>query len=484
MEPGKWEVVIGLEIHVQLNTNTKAFCSDKNQFLSEPNENISAISLAHPGTLPRMNKQHALAGAKLGLAFDGSVNTISYFDRKNYFYPDLPKGYQITQDERPISEGGYFNYIMGDGEMKRVSIHHLHLEEDAGKSVHDISPSSTLLNYNRAGVPLLEVVTNPDFRSADEVFYFIQELQKLVRHLEISNGNMEEGSFRCDCNVSIRPHGQEEYGTRCEIKNINSKRYARQAITYEAQRQIREIEAGREIHQETRLFDPSTGLTQGMRSKENVNDYRYFSDPDLPPIVIQDNEILKLKESINELPTAVYARLRSINIAHDDALLIAEHKDLIAFCDNLIASTQQEKEVSLLISNKLWPAIVEEKISLPIQEYVYERAAEFIRIISSGKVSKASAYQKLWHKVLINDDSSILKHAESMGLIIETDQSFLDEIIEQVIKENQDKVKAYQKGKKGLIGFFMGQIMKQSQNKADPKTLNKKIIDALNTEQK
>ncbi|NNF35196.1 MAG: Asp-tRNA(Asn)/Glu-tRNA(Gln) amidotransferase subunit GatB, partial [Saprospiraceae bacterium] len=277
-----WETVVGLEVHVQLNTQTKAFCNDLNVFGSDPNTNISPITLAHPGTLPRMNRKHILAAIKLGLAFGSDIQPTNYFDRKNYFYPDLPKGYQITQDERPVCIGGKVEYIMGDGSIRSIRIHHLHMEEDAGKSIHDLSSHETYLDYNRAGVPLIEIVTEPDLRSSEEVYYFIQTLQQLVRHLGISDGNMEEGSFRCDCNVSVKKISDEKLGERCEIKNLNSKRFAKAAVEYEAERQIKQLEAGNSILKTTMLYNPSSGKTFPMRDKEEVNDYRYFNDPDLP----------------------------------------------------------------------------------------------------------------------------------------------------------------------------------------------------------
>ncbi|MEM8585572.1 MAG: Asp-tRNA(Asn)/Glu-tRNA(Gln) amidotransferase subunit GatB, partial [Bacteroidota bacterium] len=285
-----YETVIGLEAHVQLNTRSKAFCGDATKFGADPNTQLSIVSLAYPGTLPRLNRAQLASAISLGLATGGKINKKTSFDRKNYVYADLPKGYQITQDHAPISVGGYLPIRLGDGRMKEVRLHHIHMEEDAGKSIHASGQNFTEIDLNRAGVPLLEIVTEPDLRSADEVAAFMRELRRLVRYLDISDGNMQEGSLRCDVNISLRPHGRETYGTRTEIKNLNSMRYARQAIAFEVQRQTELLDEGEAVVQETRQFDPQRGQTFSLRTKEEAHDYRYFPDPDLPPVQITQQQ--------------------------------------------------------------------------------------------------------------------------------------------------------------------------------------------------
>ena len=293
----KYEFVAGLEVHIQLNTASKAFNSDLNKFGAGPNTNVSAITLAHPGTLPKTNREHIEKALRLAFATQSKINKKNQFDRKNYFYPDLPKGYQITQDRHPICEGGFFNFT-SEGKEKTIRLHHIHMEEDAGKSSHDLSDKFSMLDYNRAGTPLVEMVTEPDFRSPEEVHDFMAAVQQMVKYLGVSDGNMEEGSMRCDCNVSVRLKGASEYGERCEIKNVNSKKFARQAVAYEYQRQIKLIEKGEIIVKQTLNFNPETGITTPIRSKEDAHDYRYFPDPDLPPLHLSDEYINEVKESM------------------------------------------------------------------------------------------------------------------------------------------------------------------------------------------
>jgi aspartyl-tRNA(Asn)/glutamyl-tRNA(Gln) amidotransferase subunit B len=297
----QYEMVIGLEAHVQLSTHSKAFCADDARFGGPPNTHISAISLAHPGTLPRLNRAQLTGAVRLGLALGCTINRTSTFDRKHYFYADLPKGYQITQDRQPICLGG---------NLGNIRIHHIHMEEDAGKSMHDQLPDASLIDLNRAGVPLLEIVTEPDFRSAEEVDMFMNQLRRLVRYLDISDGNMEQGSLRCDINVSVRRKGVTTLGTRCEIKNVNSMRFARRAIQYEVKRQIDLLEAGGEIQQNTLHFDPDTGVTTPMRSKEDAHDYRYFPEPDLPPVVVSESWLSEIQSQMPVLPEAIIRQFR------------------------------------------------------------------------------------------------------------------------------------------------------------------------------
>lgn len=471
-----WETVVGLEVHVQLNTRTKAFCNDLNEFGSDPNTNISPITLAHPGTLPRINKNHILAAIKLGLAFGSEIQSTNYFDRKNYFYPDLPKGYQITQDERPVCIGGNVDYIMGDGSIRSIRIHHLHMEEDAGKSIHDLSPHETYLDYNRAGVPLIEIVTEPDLRSSEEVYYFIQTLQQLVRHLGISDGNMEEGSFRCDCNVSVKKKSDAQLGERCEIKNLNSKRFAKAAVEYEALRQIRQLETGHSIVKTTMLYNPASGRTFPMRDKEEVNDYRYFADPDLPAVQITEDTITKIQAGVEETPIHTYKKLTNLKgVNHNDAMVLIDNHLLITLFDQLLKEGFEPKEIGQLIVNKIAPHKVYSIVDYSNEKNKLKRLGAFMLLIKEGKVSKSAAYNQLFEKMWDEPEKSLIEIAAKLSILKEEDQSFLKDIAKEIVHSFPDKVKAYQNGKKGLIGFFMGQAMKKSKGKADPKLLQKEI---------
>ena len=322
----QYETVIGLEVHVQLATQSKAFCGDDASFGGEPNTHVSAISLGHPGTLPRLNKQQVEFAVRLGLALGSEVNLVNTFDRKNYFYADLPKGYQITQDKNPVCIGGELKVTTEAGE-KKVRIHHIHMEEDAGKSMHEGDPRDSLIDLNRAGVPLLEIVTEPDLRSADEVDAFMTAMRQLVRYLEVSDGNMEEGSMRCDCNISVRKKGDPNFGKRCEVKNLNSMRFARRAIAYEVKRQIDLIESGGQVEQQTLNFNPETGVTSPLRSKEDAHDYRYFPEPDLPPVVLTADYIEEVRQKLAPLPWALYKRLTTeFELSDYDANLLTEER--------------------------------------------------------------------------------------------------------------------------------------------------------------
>lgn len=477
-----WETVIGLEIHVQINSQSKAFCADRNQFTNEPNVNISPITLAHPGTLPRVNEYQIKSAVKLGLAFGSVINQINYFDRKNYFYPDLPKGYQITQDTKPICVGGSFSYPLPGGEIKKVRIHHLHMEEDAGKSIHDQDPNFTLLDYNRAGVPLVEIVTEPDLRTSEEVFYFIQYLQIMVRNLNISDGNMEEGSFRCDCNVSVMPKGSRILGIRCEIKNLNSKKFAKQAIEYESARQIKILENGGIIKQTTLLFDSSKGITYSMRDKEEVNDYRYFNDPDLPPVHLTDSQISAIKSEMVPTPIENFQYLNeSFDLKQAEIeLLIEDQKiiDLLKLCEE---KNLDKRESALLIINKIKPDWEVLNFSKLDPEVFVARIKSFIDLFIENKVSKTMAYQNLYEHIWKDLTVPVEEIALSLNLMLSEDSDALEVLVSEIITANPDKVKAYNSGKKGLIGFFMGEGMKKSKGKYDPQTLNKAFTEKLTT---
>jgi aspartyl-tRNA(Asn)/glutamyl-tRNA(Gln) amidotransferase subunit B len=473
-----YETVIGLEVHIQLNTKSKAFCADLNQFNLEPNQHISAVTLALPGTLPVANKVHLEKAVKLALALESSINEFCFFDRKNYFYPDLPKGYQITQDKEPFCRGGVIKF-KSEGKECSIRIHHIHMEEDAGKSTHDLSEVYSLLDYNRAGTPLLELVTEPDFRSGQQVHDFLAHIQKLVQYLDISDGNMEEGSIRCDCNVSIRELGAPEYGERREVKNVNSKKFARAAVEVEAKSQIALIEAGETIHKTTMLFDPETNTTRAMRKKETENDYRYFPEPDLAPIHITKELLERVKNSIDYMPETLELELANdfeVPFHHLDVL--TEYKEYGVDYIVIAKQVENKKELSDLYVLKLLPEAKSKEV-LPSSLITIKSINDLTDMISSNQISKSAAYQNLLPLLIEDQKKDVKTLANELGLIREENQDFLDEVISKVLANNQAKVKEYQSGKKGLIGFFMGQVVREAGNKVDPKVLNDKLVVAL-----
>jgi len=473
----KYETVIGLEVHIQLNTKSKIFCGDSTYFGSEPNTLVSAISLAHPGTLPKINQEVISKAVKLGLTLNSKINQSSTFDRKSYFYPDLPKGYQITQDKNPILIGGYLRLENGN----QIRIHHVHMEEDAGKSIHHLDPNNTLLDYNRAGTPLLELVTEPDFRSGEQVEQFLYSLRQLIRYIDISDGNMEQGSMRCDVNISVRLKGDSQYNNRCEVKNVNSMKYAKQAISFEVKRQIAIMEAGETVAQNTLNFNPETGETSPLRSKENATDYRYFPDPDLPPVLIDQGFIDELKKKMPSLPWDLAREIKEqYGLSEADTrILIAEKETAHYFLTYTQEFPHHKAFVNVLI-NKLIPFCKEKKISLT--ELVVSKAnlASMLSMVENNKLSISLAMQKLVPEMIFNPDSNPLELATQLGIIHSSDSNELENWINEVIAEFPDKVTAYQKGKKGLIGFFMGEIMKRSKGKANPKKTNALLSKKLN----
>ena len=474
----KYETVIGLEVHVQLSTKSKAFCGDDASFGAPPNTHISTISLGHPGTLPRLNKKQIEYAVKLGLALGSKINPVNNFDRKNYFYADLPKGYQITQDNVPICVGGGLE-VETEAGKRYIRLHHIHMEEDAGKSIHDIAPDASFIDLNRAGVPLLEVVTEPDFRSSLEVDAFMNAMRQLVRYLDVSDGNMQEGSMRCDCNVSVRLKGAEKFGERCEIKNMNSMRFARKAIEYERKRQIDLIESGGKVEQQTLNFDPITGVTSPLRDKENAHDYRYFPEPDLPPVLISTDYLASIQKEMPALPWELQQEFtEQYQLSAYNAKLLTEEKGVAEFFKELNKHTKNYKGAANLIINKINPWLNEEKVAIENFPIDFKQLGAFIQLIEEGKVSNTIAYQRIF-PALFETKKSPLAIAESMNLVQSSDTDFLAQLVDEVLAKNPDKVKAYQKGKKGLIGFFMGQVMKASKGKAAPKTTNALLIKKL-----
>ena len=476
----KYETVVGLEVHVQLGTKSKAFCGDDASFGGAPNTHISTISLGHPGTLPRLNKNQVEYAIKLGLALGCEINPNNSFDRKNYFYADLPKGYQITQDRSPICIGGQLQ-IEANDQKKTIRLHHIHMEEDAGKSIHDLDPNYSFIDLNRAGVPLLEIVTEPDFRSSDEVVAFMNTMRQLVRYLDISDGNMEEGSMRCDCNVSVRLKGTEPFGKRCEIKNMNSMRFAKRAIEFETKRQIELIESGGTVEQQTLNFDPATGTTSPLREKEYAHDYRYFPEPDLPPIKLSEAYINAIKKQMPTLPWELQKELEEkYQLTTYQAKILSEEKEKSQFFLELSKATPHYQAAANLMLNKLIPALEEKEIALRDSPLSMQTLSEFIQLIEDGKVSSSIAYQKLFPALLNNNNTSPEALAQQMNLIQSADEDFLKNIIAEAIAKYPDKAKAYKKGKKNLIGLFMGEVMRNSKGKADPKATNQLLVKMLN----
>jgi aspartyl-tRNA(Asn)/glutamyl-tRNA(Gln) amidotransferase subunit B len=475
----QYETVIGLEVHVQLATATKAFCADDAHFGGAPNTRVSPISLGHPGALPRLNRRQVEYALRLALALESEVQLRSTFDRKNYFYADLPKGYQLTQDQSPICRGGHMRLRLPEGD-RIVRIHHVHMEEDAGKSMHDSDDAYSYIDLNRAGVPLLEIVTEPDLRSAEEVDAFMTGMRQLVRYLGISDGNMQEGSLRCDCNVSVRRRGETRLGNRCEIKNLNSMRYARRAIEYEVKRQIDLIEAGGRVAQQTLNFDPATGVTTPLRDKEDAHDYRYFPDPDLPPVQLTAAEVAAAKAGLPPLPWVLYQTfVDTYGLGSYDAGLLTEELPVAELYQSVCAHTPHHKAAANLIINKILPWRAEqpeESRQFPVSAL---QMARFIGLIEDDKkVSASAAYQHLLPALMQQPDAEPEALAASLGLIQTADADFLLPLAQEIIAAFPDKADAYRKGKKGLLGFFMGELMKRSKGKAEPKSASE-VLERL-----
>lgn len=478
----KYELVVGLEIHAQLSTSTKIFSSDPASFGADPNHHTSLVSLGLPGSLPKLNKKVVAYAIKMGLATNCTINKVNRFDRKNYFYADLPKGYQITQDELPICQQGYVSIILKNKEEKRIRLNRIHMEEDAGKSIHDKNDRYSLIDLNRAGVPLIEIVSEPDLRSAEEAAAYLSEVRKLVRYLEICDGNMEEGSLRCDANISVRVKGASEYGSRCEVKNLNSIRNLQRAVNYEFRRQVGVIENGGKIDQNTLNFDASTGITSVLRSKEMAFDYRYFPEPDLPPLVLTDELIQQIKNDLPELPEQRVKRYtQEYGLSEYDALLLTADKAVSDYFQEVVKFTGNYKSAANWING-------------PVQSYLNENSegdlfirikpnslATLISLVDDGKVNNSAATQQLFPALVKNPGIDLLDLVQELNLLIDTGDDKLLKYIDEAVAMYPDKVLEYNKGKKGVLGLFMGEVMKLSKGKIDPKTANKLVVEKLNS---
>jgi aspartyl-tRNA(Asn)/glutamyl-tRNA(Gln) amidotransferase subunit B len=468
----RYEVVIGLEVHAQLLTNTKAYSSDLNSYGSAPNTNISVITLGHPGTLPVMNRKTIDFAIRLGLACGCNIAPQQHFARKNYFYPDLPKGYQITQDTTPICTGGQILIRTEDGTQKSIGITRIHMEEDAGKSIHDVDVYDTLVDLNRAGTPLLEIVSEPDLRSSSEAYNYLTEVRKLLRYLDICDGNMEEGSMRCDANVSVRIVGAKDFGTKVEVKNMNSIRNVQRAIEFEITRQIEALESGEILTQETRAFDALKGLTISMRTKEAANDYRYFPEPDLPPITVSTAQIAAISKDMPALPHALFERYtQTYGLSDYDAYNITDQKGLALYYEALIGFTKNYKAAANWLMGDIKSYLNEQGVDISSFPIGAERIAALIELIDQGKISNSIAAQRLF-PALFESTETPLEISERLNLIQSSDSSVIESFIAQVIEQNSAEVERYRNGEKQLIGFFMGQLMKVSGGKADPKASN------------
>ena len=474
-----YEVVVGLEVHAQLMTQSKLFCGDSIAYGAEPNTHVSPITLGHPGTLPKMNRKAIEYAVKMGLACHCEIEQHNYFARKNYFYPDLPKGYQVSQHTTPICKTGYVTIKTGD-EERNIRLNRIHLEEDAGKSIHDVDDENTCIDYNRAGTPLIEIVTEPDLRSSDEAFAFVSEIRKLVRYLEVCDGNMEEGSLRCDANISVRKKGETKLGTRVEVKNLNSIRNVKRAIDVEANRLIEIIEAGGTIQQQTRSFDANTGTTQAIRDKEDADDYRYFPEPDLTPFHLQDEFIEKIRRSIPVLPEERIEKYTTkLKLSDYDASVLTEERVVSDYFEQIILHTTNYKAAAnwMLGPVKSWMNENGKEITeFPLKP---EQLVSLITLIDEGKVNFSSASTKIFPALLANPDKEAASIAKEENLIQESDVSAIGPIIDQVLDKFADKVQEYKKGKKGLLALFVGEVMKQTKGKADPKVTNKILLEKL-----
>lgn len=484
MEPGirdKYQVVIGLEVHTQMLTASKAYSSDENAFGASPNTLISPITLGHPGTLPVVNEKTIEFAIRLGLACDCHIAGYQFFARKNYFYPDLPKGYQITQDKTPICKGGFVLIRDENGKEKRIGLTRIHMEEDAGKSIHDVDVYDTLVDLNRAGVPLLEIVTEPDIRSSQEAYGFLTEVRKLVRYLEICDGNMEEGSLRCDANISVMLKGATEYGTKVEVKNMNSIRNVQRAIEFEIIRQIETLESGGTLSQETRAFDALKGITVSLRSKEAANDYRYFPEPDLPPLFIGQEQKEAVAKEMPPLPRALFLKYtQELQLSEYDAYNLTDTKAIAMFFESVIEHTKEYKSAANWVMGEVKSYLNERGVEIGDFPISPARLAGLITLIHQGKVSNSIAAQRIFPEMLEGEDSAEVI-AQKLDLIQSSDDGVLAEFIAKVIELNPIEVARYRAGEKQLIGFFMGQLMKVSGGKADPKVSNqmlRKNLDA------
>ena len=477
----KYQVVIGLEVHTQLTTNTKIFCGCSTRFGAQPNSQTCPVCLGFPGALPVLNQKVVEYAIRAGLATNCSITRRSVFARKNYFYPDLPKGYQISQFDLPICLNGHLDIDI-EGERKRIGITRIHMEEDAGKLVHADLPGigdDSCVDLNRACTPLLEVVSEPDMRSPDEAIAYLKKLHQIVMYLGICDGNLEEGSFRCDANVSLMPVGSTVFGTRAELKNINSFKFIKQAIEYEMERQAEILDEGGRIIQETRLFDPSTGTTRSMRGKEEAHDYRYFPDPDLVPVIVSDEWIEQVRATLPELPEAKRSRFTTgLGLPEYDAEVLAASRELAHYFEETVALFAQPKTVSNWVMGEVTRALNEDGRNIAECPVTPALLAELLKLIEKGTISGKIA--KTVFDEMYKSGKEPAAIVQEKGLVQVSDSGAIEAMIDEVLQKNPGQVSEYRSGKETLFGFFVGQVMRASKGKANPALVNELLLKKLN----
>ena len=476
-EKGKWEVICGLEIHCQIISKSKIFSGASTEFGDEVNENVSFVDAGMPGMLPTLNEECVHQAVKTGLGLNAVINKHSEFSRKNYFYADLPQGYQITQFQYPIVGEGAVDIDLPDGKTKTIRIERMHIEQDAGKSIHDMSPNKSYIDLNRAGVGLMEIVTKPDFRSPEEAGAFLKKLRSIVRYLGTCDGNMDEGSMRCDASISVRPLGSDELRPRAEVKNVNSVKFVMQAIEFEAKRQVELYEKGEVMEQQTRQFDSVNGITKFMRKKEFANDYRYFPEPDLPPLVLTDEYINKIKDELVELPDAKKKRfINELGLTPYDAMVICENKEVAEFFEKA-AKGHDAKKVANWLMGDFFAMLNEKKLELKNSPVSAENLGALVELITKEIINGKTA--KDVFAIMADTGENPEKIVEERGLKQVTDTSAIEVVVDGILEANPENVAAYRGGKLGLMGWFVGQVMKQSQGKANPQMVNELLKKKL-----
>lgn len=480
----KYEAVIGLEIHVQLQTLSKAFSSDSVEYGALPNTQVSPISLGHPGTLPKHNAAAVRKAITIGLALNCDITRYNRYARKNYFYADLPKGYQITQFDTPLCVGGTVEIKLANGEEKSIRLIRIHMEEDTGKSMHDQDLNDTLVDYNRAGTALIEIVSEPDIKTGDEAYAFVSEIRRLVRYLDICDGNMEEGSLRCDANVSIRPKGSTAFGTKVEVKNMNSISNVKRAIDFEIARQTEIVDRGEKVEGETRGFNGLAGTTFSLRKKEGVTDYRYFPEPDLPPTLITEEMLLEVKSEMPELPRSMYARFTGrYGLSDYDASVLIDDKHSAQYFEKIVAKNPKYKLAANWVTGPIRGYLNEHALSMDEFKVAPTQISELLSLIEDGTINHTSATQQVFPKLIENPHEHPRDLVDKLGIATVKDTNFIEDLIAEVLSAYPEKVHEYKNGKVGLIGLFVGEVMKKSQGKADPKSTNelvRKHLDQAN----
>jgi aspartyl-tRNA(Asn)/glutamyl-tRNA(Gln) amidotransferase subunit B len=476
----KYQAVIGLECHIQLLTHTKMYSSDIAEYGGLPNTHVSVVTLGHPGTLPVVNEKAIEFAVKLGIAVNSDIREENQFARKNYFYADLPKGYQITQDKTPICTGGSVTAKLKDGTEKKINLTRIHMEEDAGKSLHDIDPFDSLIDLNRAGTPLLEIVTEPDLRSGEEAYAYLTEVRKLVRYLDICDGNMEEGSLRCDANISVMLKDAKTFGKKVEVKNMNSFRNVQRAIDHEIKRQIDILEAGGAIAGETRSFDAVNDRTFSLRSKESANDYRYFPEPDIQPVYVTQDYIDRIKSDLPVLPAQLFKTYtEEYKLSEYDALQIIESKEVAAYFNELVQRTTNRKSAANWLMGPVKSYLNERALSFSEFTLKPQQIADIIALIDEGQVSNSAASQRLFPELAGQPEKMAAEVARSLDLIQNSNSGELQDLVNAALGRFPEKITEYKNGKVGLLGMFVGEVMKLSKGKADPKLLNKLVKESL-----